>query len=500
MLIALLGFGFQSCEDFLEKNPLSAVSSETFWRNDEDAKNALAGVYQTLVTGNYTIGFGGLRTQIDGLSDDGYGNASWPGSFNIPQSGDITPTTGGVVRDYYSIPYKGIAICNYYLNNIDRVPEIDVTLKEKYVAEVRFIRAWHYATLLQMFGGVVLVPEEVTLSDAYLPRSSREETMNYIISDLDKAIENLPNESYAGRAVRGSAQGLKMRVLLYEQQWEAAAAIGQQIISEGTFSIASDWAGIFDGTSQEGNSEIMFSIAFEAPNMRHEYDRMYGDWGSCAPLWDLVNEFECVDGQDIESSPLYDPAKPFINRDPRMELTVIHVGENRPYYNVPLEAGEKPTNFLWQKGLFLDQTPPSSASNNDQDMVLIRYADILLMYAEALNEASGPSAEGLAAVNEVRARPGINMPAVAGVSSQEEMRKVIAHERRVELAGEGLRFFDIKRWNVAHILIPQEIIPGSITELTPNGVHRVFNQKQYLWPIPQTEIDQNPLLDQNPGY
>lgn len=497
-MIAMLGLN--SCSDFLDKNPLSAVSTETFWRNENDAKNALAGVYQTLVTSHWIIGFGGLRTQIDGLSDDGYGNASWPDLFNVPQSGDVTSTTGGVVRNYYTIPYKGIAVCNDFLKNVDRIEDFDESLKQQYIAEVKFIRAWHYSTLVQMYGGMIIIPEDITLEESLLPRSTQAETVDYILNDLDFAIQNLDETSYAGRAVKGSAQGLKMRVLLYNERWSEAASVGKEIMDSGVFGLSDNWAGMFDGTDQAGNPEIMFSIVFEAPTMRHEFDRMYGDWGSCAPLMDLVNEFECLDGKMISESEMYDSENPYLNRDPRMELTVIHVGENRPYYNIPLEAGEKPTDHLWQKGLYLNQSPPSGATNSDQDIVLIRYADILLMYAEAVNESSGPSQESINAINMVRQRPGVDMPAIGSNFDQASLREQIRHERRVELAGEGLRFFDIKRWNIAHEVVPNQLVPGSITEATPDGVHRVFADKQYLWPIPQSEIDQNPLLEQNPGY
>lgn len=489
-----------SCNDYLERNPLVAISTETFWQSKEDAESALSGVYQTLVTNTWTIGFGGLRTQIDGLSDDGYGAAGWPGNFNIPQFGDITSTSGGVIRHYYTIPYKGIAVCNDFIKNINTVEELSEDEKSQYLAEAKFIRAWHYSTLAQMYGGVPIIPLDIAVEDALLPRSSKEETVEFILEDLDYAISSLPSEVYTGRAVKGSAMGLKMRVLLYNERWQEAADIGEKIINSGTFSLSNDWAGIFDGTDQDDNSEIMFSIVYQAPTMRHEYDRMYGDWASCAPVQNLVDEFECIDGKKPDESPLFDSENIYENRDPRLELTVVHVGEDRPYYGVPLQQGEKPTDLIWQKGLFLEQDPPSGASNNDQDIILVRYADILLMYAEAMNEASGPDQNIIDAINKVRNRPGINMPSINYDWTKEELRKRIRHERRVELAGEGLRYFDIKRWRIAHKVLPIQLYPGSVTEQTPEGTHRVFNEKQYLWPIPQSEIDQNPLLNQNPGY
>src|SRR5699024_626553 len=133
-----------SCNDLLDKQPLSKISTETYWRNESDVEKALAGVYHTLVPGVWDVGFGGLRTQMDGLSDDAFTAVTWPGSMNIPQSGSITPTSGGIVRSYYEYPYEGIAVINNFIKNIDQVPDLSAEAKNKYLAEARFLRPWHY--------------------------------------------------------------------------------------------------------------------------------------------------------------------------------------------------------------------------------------------------------------------------------------------------------------------------------------------------------------------
>jgi hypothetical protein len=149
-----------------------------------------------------------------------------------------------------------------------------------------------------------------------------------------------------------------------------------------------------------------------------------------------------------------------------------------------------------EKYVDLSRAPiaPATANSTDQDYIHLRYADVLLMYAEAKNEVSGPDATVYKAINDVRGRTGINMPPVdqARYNTKEKLRDYIRHERRIELALEGQRYNDLKRWNLAHVKLP--------TLKDPNGLSLVFNTRHYLFPLPQTEIDANPQLDQNTDY
>jgi hypothetical protein len=213
------------------------------------------------------------------------------------------------------------------------------------------------------------------------------------------------------------------------------------------------------------------------------------------PRQELADEYECTDGLPISASPLYNPSNWRLNRDPRLLLTikafedsaVNSSGQKMSFsYNAISGTGYNPVKYCnW------DVLPIDYSTLSEQDWILLRYADVLLMYAEAKNEANGPDAGVYSAINQVRTRAG--MPPLPEGLSQGDIRTRIRHERRVELALEGIRWSDILRWKTAESYIPTVVDPG--------GTRRVFDpNKHYLLPFPQSEIDVNELLDQNPGY
>ena len=223
------------------------------------------------------------------------------------------------------------------------------------------------------------------------------------------------------------------------------------------------------------------------------------EWhGILNPRQELADAFECIDGLPITESPLYDPDNWKLNRDPRMLLTlklfsdpaVKASGEVVEYaYNGISLTGYEPAKFVDVEVLPIDY-----ATKSEHDWILLRYAEVLLNYAEAKNEFSGPDPSVYAAINEVRARPGINMPPLTEGLTKDQMRERIRQERRVELAMEGLRYGDIKRWKTAETYIPSLVDPGS-------NLHRQFDpSKNYVFPFPQSEIDINDKLVQNPNY
>jgi hypothetical protein len=204
------------------------------------------------------------------------------------------------------------------------------------------------------------------------------------------------------------------------------------------------------------------------------------------------------DGLMPAESPLFDPAAPYANRDPRLDLTLKVPGEAwRNGAGVEWTGSyTSQTGYLMEKYVDLTRAPftAATAQNSDQDYIHLRYAEVLLLYAEARNEASGPDATVYAALNQVRARPGVNMPPVdeARYDTKEELREFIRHERRVELALEGQRYNDLKRWNIAHVKLP--------TLTSPAGAPLKFETKNYVLPFQQSELDANPSLVQNTGY
>lgn len=496
------------CKDFLDKNPLDSVSSQIFWASDADVKTGLAGVYSRLQQ-NF---LGYERVYLDGLSDNAYldpGNGNQPNMLNMT-TGSISSGLSGAMANMYSTPYRAISSCNYFLDNVDKAPITDAQ-KNGYKAEVRFVRALSYFDLVQAFGGVVIYRNfPKTLEEAKIAKSTVAEVYAFIEEDLDFAIANLPDTKYNGHPVKGSAQGLKGRVLLTEGKWADAATILQTVMTNATgkFALSNNYASLFKTSGQvlaAVNTEIMFSTQYLAPtNVQRTspgaagMNIELGWWSLMQPYKDLVDDYEMTDGKSISRSPLYDPANPYINRDPRMDLTIKVPGEVWKNNSGVAWTGSyvSYTGFLVEKYVDLSLAPFTSntATSTDQDYIHLRYADILLMYAEAKNEVSGPDASVYAAINQVRGRTGINMPAVDQTiyNSKETLRDYIRHERRVEFALEGQRYNDLKRWKIAHIKLP--------TLKTPTNTPLVFEMKNYVLPFQQSELDNNPNLKQNDQY
>jgi hypothetical protein len=239
----------------------------------------------------------------------------------------------------------------------------------------------------------------------------------------------------------------------------------------------------------------MFSARYLSPDVNTDIDVRWAWHAMVNPRQELVDAYECTDGLPISASPLYDPSNWRLNRDPRLLLTIKgfddtvinSAGQEMGFsYNAISGTGYEPVKYCnW------DVLPIDYSTRSEQDWVLIRYADVLLMYAEARNEASGPDASIYSAVNQVRAR--VDMPPIPEGLTKDELRERIRHERRVEFALEGLYWSDILRWRTAEHVIPTIVDPG--------GVRRTFDPgKHYLLPFPQSEIDVNENLEQNPGY
>lgn len=498
-IIGFVALFFVSCEDFLDKNPTTQISSSTFWKTQNDADMALAGCYARLYCN--TFSYEGVMA-LDIMAGDANEGAQslGAGSTGTFAIGIMESTSGGLLTNVYNDCYRGIGTFNFFLDNIDKVDIPDAT-KAIYKGEVLFLRALFYFTLADFYGGVPLYTKPVTIEDAKVKQSTREEVIAQVLADLDVAIASLPNTDYStnGHAVKGSALALKSRVLLFQSDWAGAAAAANQVMSEGKFSLyQGEWKNIFLAEGQNNNPEIMFSTRYLNPDNSSQQDiriLWHGIWN---PRKELRDAFESIDGLPITTSPLYDPNNWKLNRDPRLLQTmrafedpaVKASGEVVPFaYNGVSQTGLEPA-----KGGNVETLPIDYSTKSEQDWVLIRYAEVLLNFAEATNELNGPTPAVYDAINAVRARPGIDMPPIPAGLTQDEMRARIRNERRVEFAFEGMRYRDIRRWKIAETYIPTLVEPGS-------NISRAFDPaKHYLFPFPQSEIDINPNLVQNPGY
>lgn len=512
--IVLMLLSARCSDDILDKQPIGAASAEGFFQTEEDIVMGINGVYSTFQGSIWGGAFVHVQPHFDAATDNAVLCCDWEYSFTAIARGTMSPTTGGIVAWKYTYGYQALARINNMIEIIESNTVSDMTAESaaKWLGELRFLRAFIYSDMVTVYGGVPIVTSVLSNEEAVeLTRNTKEEVVQLITDDLDFAAENLgyvPNKEQIGRPSKQAALALKGKVLLYNKRWSEAAAAFKQIIDvEGeAVRLDEDYEGLFRGTNED-SKEILFSIQYltdaggEGSFLQVHYAPGTGGqgsgWGSFTYTRDLVNDYYMTDGLPISSSNLYDPDDVLANRDPRLRMTFFFPGDT--YRGIVLETPEhftvngsevtNPNAFVMRSRKWVSETGNTATDNSPVDLVLLRYADVLLMYAEAQNEAVGPDALVYSAVNKVRQRAG--MPDFPEGLSQEEMRAEIRHERRVEFAMEGTRYFDLLRWRTA-----EEVIPS-----VPTLENRQFDPaKNYLWPIPQSVIDADSDIEQNPGY
>lgn len=503
-----------SCDsDFLETSPSDQGSVDAFFETEEDVIRAVNGVYDVFQGTIWGGAFYMMHPHFDILTDNAVGCCPWEHAYTVIAKGEQNPTTGGIIDFKWDFGYEGIFRANSVLENIDNV-DMEEKTRTALRAEARFLRGMIHGDLTNLFGDVPLANKVFTREEALqVSRTPKAEVLAAVYADLDFAEQNLEITPFAGqlgRPTKQSAIAVKTRLKLYNEDYAGAAAEAKKIIqlSEENPSII----GLEDVYEQvfhpgnENNKEILFDIQYtEGTQGEGNFIQVMlapgpegnpgSGWGSITPLDGLANAFQMTDGLSIADSPLYDENDPYENRDSRMMANLFIPGKSTwrgEVYDESL-SGFSPF-FAIRKWVDLDATiGEDGCACNETNMILYRYADILLMFAEATNELSGPEPEVYDAVNAVRMRAG--MPALESGMSQAQMRLAIQQERHVEFPWEGTRYFDLRRWDMAKDMIPQATLFGESRDA------RVFDpSKHNLWPIPQKEIDLNPNLTQNPGY
>ncbi len=491
LTVSVLFFG---CKDYLDVTPTDRFTQDTYWNTKIQAEAALNGTYAALYYNVYAAN----SIYLDALTPNTY---QYNNDYNIISRGLHNAATG-YFNETWNGSYKGIGRANNVLANIDKV-NMDATLKERYKAEAKYLRALYYIPLWNLFGGAPLITEATNYeTQATLPRNTADELLAQILKDLNEASTGtvLPL-SYSGadkgRATRGAALALKARVLLYAKRWKEAAEAAKAVIDLKNYSLFPDYRGLFY-LENEGNAEVIFDVQYKYPEFTHSLDISLDQQLGSAPLPDLVNAYYATDGKPISGSAVYNAAKPFENRDSRLQATVILPGTQ--FKGAVVTAIQYPSTGYGLKKytIFKDNEKPVSAptsGTSELNLILLRYADVLLMYAEAKNEDTGPDQSVFDALNLIRARA--KMPNVATGLNQEDLRAEIRHERRIELAGEGLYYYDIRRWRIA-----DQVLNGNITNSAGARIDsRLFDaNKDYLWPVPSIAIQNNPALKQNPNY
>jgi hypothetical protein len=487
-----------ACKKELDLNPTDQLGTNNFFKQKSDFDEALAAVYGSLQTEEFSYGMG-FR---DCLSDNGY-NQFNSGSVTSIDQGNLNATVGGYESAIYDDAYTGIARVNNFLTQLNAYKGTDITdaIKKQYTGEVMFVRAFMYYQLFTIYGDVPLVTQPLTLATQKQAKVPAAQILAQIQSDLNYAIANLGTQPYIsnyGHACASSAQALLARVLIFAA-YQGTGTVDPTIMGQvrdlcksvlPQYALDPDFISPFRDATQMNSKEVIFTINFLAPNNTVSWDMYYGDWDACAPYENLVDDYECTDGLPWGTSPLTDKVNNFNNRDPRLGMTIykgyVDFGNGEVYHpSNPVPTGYGTKKFLEPKNI-----PYGFSTLSQQDAVVIRAAEVMLMYAEAENELSGPDPTVYQLTTAIRARVG--MPPYPAGLSQDQMRQRIRHERRVELAFEGLRHFDLVRWHTAG-----QVLTGLNTGIITFN----WQDKFYKWPLPQTEIDKSGgVLIQNPDY
>ncbi|MFA8435275.1 MAG: RagB/SusD family nutrient uptake outer membrane protein [Marinifilaceae bacterium] len=553
LLLIIVAISFSACnDDFLERKPSDRINSETFFKQEKDLIFAVNAVYESLGVqaswtwaGGYGTDMMRLETMTDNALDDHGNNANYKLAYGIASSYD------GYCEGWWNTRYRGIQRVNRILEGEKDITDIEEDFRARLLAEAKFLRAYFYFDLAYLFGDVPYLTESITPEDTKpttgtdgeykasekVKRTPKEEILNDLTKQLSTIAKDLPiqyDENEKGRVTRGAALALKARILLYQEKWDEAAAAAKAVMDLKTYSLYPSYQKMFDYDGL-GNSEVIFDLQVMPDVDKGEFYYMnfgpnsIGGWSCTCPLQSLVDTYECIDGKSISESSLFDPNNPYANRDPRLGYSILYPGHDwqggvfntipgATYPGKEIVPGDSydndngsgwnvtPTGYNQLKYIAQSDIDESKHWENAVHFILIRYSDVLLMYAEAKVEANDIDNSVYDAIDAIRGRDDVQLPAIAKGKSREELRQIVRRERRVELAFEGLRLLDIRRWKIAH-----EVMPGKPEGLTytdsegnsktmTGGKTRIFEEnKHYLWPIPQSEIDIS-HISQNPKW
>lgn len=518
ILPALLTVGLLTgCEkDLLETVPNDRVSSDIFWKTEKDATLASNGLYPALDGVNIFA--------IDGVTDIAHVNQVFQVESNIEKG--IHDALNSRPQTEWTSAYRGIRLANDFLGNIGTVETTNTAFIARLKGEARTLRAYQYIKLVAMFGDVPLVTTSIGIDEGRaLKRTPSAQIWDFVLKELTEAANDLPAvQADKGRVTKGAALSLKARAALYAGRYQEAADAAKAVIDSKTYSLYSSYANLFSYTA-ENNSEVILDKQFIKDTYSNNVFASMGPYSqrtannTYVPTKALVDAYPMANGKDItDPTGGFDPKNPYANRDPRLRASIFVVGDDlpdgkkfdsRPTSGTADAVGNTylatSTGFVLKK--YINKDDLATGGNCGINLILLRYAEVLLTYAEAKIELNQIDASVYDAINQIRQRADVKLPALETGLNQAQLRDAVRKERTLELAFEGLRLYDIRRWKIAEKVMVGDVYGMTYAEGTQlktiqiASFTRVFDpNKHYLWPIPQKERELNPELTQNVGW
>ena len=532
-LLLILFISISSCSDFLEPDPRFAYTELDAWKSIENTYLYVYGFYKPIYEYSpYGVKYAGV-SMTDGFSDILRYNHSVMGTHGgdvnkLVYNGNISPSSN-LLSDY-SYEYARIRRINEFLYGLNTYVKYDEKDHRELEAQARFFRAYLYFMLAKNHGSIVLRDQLDGPNEAFKARSPENEVWDLIEKDLDFAAKNLPDTWGAkrlGLITNGSVHGFKSRAMLYAKRWQSAADAAQKVVNqEGEFyELLPDYGDVF---KLDDTKEVVLGFRFHG-EVKHSvtFDKLYtppGDFAEgydgiksiAVPTQEMVDLYKMADGSNFDWQNAEHAANPYKNREPRFYASILYNGakwkgrtietfvggvDGYKKYGAEPQPNTTTTGYYIRK--MLDEKVSNINVEGTKDWAEVRYAEVLLNQAEALNEI-GESQKALAPLNKVRKRA--KLPNVTE-TNQSSLRQIIQDERTIELAFEGQRYWDLRRWRRSYEVLNGKRMHGmKITKNADGSFNhevvdvdekdRVFEERYYNFPIPIGEINNNPLCTQ----
>lgn len=536
----LLGIGLMftsqfliSCHDLLEKDPTDSYSETVAWSSESSLDMYVTYLYKPL---NGLSNFSSLSL-TDGYTDlVKYGNGvpqTWSAHNKILLQQNTITSDNNPMSSWGL--YTDIFRENVFLRDAGIYEsKFNEDFLNTRIAEIRFIRAVNYARMIRIFGGVILRDETNGVDsegEKAKARATEAESWDFVLKDLEFAAQHLPKEwdsKWDGRLTKGAAYAYMCRTALFAKRWDIAITAADEIKKLNKYDLMDEYKDVF---KVAGNKEIIFSIAYKIPDMPHYFDRYFAPDGKqgirrAVPTSELVDSYDMADGTPFSWSGSM-AKDPYVGREPRFYASIIYNGatwkEKTIYtyvdaengfaaYRDNMNPGEKQTvtGYFIRKYLQENNTEFDD-KGSDQFWIEMRYAEVLLNLAEALAEQdyAKNQDDALEALNEVRRRVDLPERTTQEAPDKDSFMKLLRKERICELAFEGFRYWDLRRWRLAGEVIDGKQAHGTkITKKDDNSytyeqvscddnINRFFPERYYLLPIPVDELQNNPLCENN---